>query len=643
MATALGGYMGKVVLVDLTTQTVSEYPWTDEQRKLYIGGKIMADRILLDNLKGTEQPFSEENLIVASTGPLTGTGAPSSGRFNLSTISPQTGIIASSNCGGSFGYYLKRAGMDALILKGRCPERSWLVIENDRFTFRSAEEDGLWGLKVSECQERIESLLTARWGARRGFGQLVIGPAGENQVLYSAVISGERAAGRTGVGAVFGWKNLKGIAVTGNHEFHCARPDKMEKWNEKWFDYLRRHPLTGSQLPRMGTAGLVSSMQMRGMLSTKNYNYGTYDDFELVNGETLAEEHNIVNKGCLTCPIKCERTVEVEGKKVKGPELETLGLLGGGILNNDLSKIIKWNHELDELGMDTISCASTVAYAMEANEKGLWDNGLAFGETDGLSALFEDIAYRRGLGDELAQGSKRLAQKYGGMEFAIQSKGLELAAYDPRRAVGQGLGYAVSNRGGCHLNGGYLVILEGLGLNTNAQTPHAKADFTMLFQDLMEMISATGQCLFTSYAFFPGFLITRPNGVITKICNAAIPFIGWALRGINKFPRALALHLPVFHHTRGVQYAVGIPMTFGNFIRCGERGYTMERWLDTRFGVTAKDDTLPKRLTDTPQDPSDPKTKVPLEPMKKTYYRARGWNANGVPTRRTLKKLKIIN
>ena len=643
MATALGGYMGRVVLVDLSARTVSEYPWTDEQRKLYIGGKIMADRILLDHFKGTEEPFSKENLIVISTGPLTGTGAPSSGRFNLSALSPQTGIIASSNCGGSFGYYLKRAGMDALILKGKCPKRSWLVIENNRFTFRSAEADGLWGLKVTACQERIESLLTAQWGAKRGFGQLVIGPAGENQVLYSAVISGKRAAGRTGIGAVFGWKNLKGIAVTGNHTVRCANPDKMRQWNQKWFRYLREHPLTGSQLPRLGTAGLVSAMQMRGILSTKNYSQGTYDDFELVSGETLAEEHNIVNKGCLTCPIKCERTVEVEGKHVKGPELETLGLLGGGILNNDLRKILKWNHELDELGMDTISCANTIAYAMEANEKGLWNNGLHFGETDGLSALFEDIAHRRGLGGELAQGSKRLAQKYGGMEFAIQSKGLELAAYEPRRAVGQGLGYAVSNRGGCHLNGGYLVILEGLGLNTNAQTPHAKADFTMLFQDLMEMISATGQCLFTSYGFFPAFLITRPNSLITWICNAAIPFIGWAPRAINKFPGVLALHLPVFHHTRAVQYAVGIPMTFGNFIRCGERGYTMERWLDTRFGISAKDDTMPKRLTDTPQDPADPKTKVPLESMKKTYYRARGWDANGVPTQRTLKKLKIID
>ena len=643
MATSLGGYMGKVALVDLTAQTVTEYPWTDEQRKKFIGGKIMAAKILCDNLTGSEQPFSEENLIVVTTGPLTGTGAPSSGRFNLSTISPQTGNITSSNCGGSFGYYLKRAGMDALILKGKCAERSWLVIENDRFTFRSADEDGLWGLKVTPAQEKIEAILTEQWGAKRGFGQMVIGPAGENLVLYSAVISGERAAGRTGVGAVFGWKNLKGVAVTGNHEFHIYDPEKTARWNQKWFAYLRRHPLTGNQLPRLGTAGLVSSMQMRGMLSTKNYTYGRYDDFELVNGETLAEEHNIVNKGCLSCPIKCARTVTVEGREVKGPELETLGLLGGGILNNDLSKILKWNNELDELGMDTISCASTLAWAMEANEKGLWQNGLAFGQTDGISQAFEDIAYRRGIGDELAEGSKRLAEKYGGMDFAIQSKGLELAAYEPRRAVGQGLGYAVSNRGGCHLNGGYLVILEGLGLFTNPQTPHAKADFTMMFQDLMEMISATGQCLFTSYAFFPGVLITRPNGVITKICNAAIPFIGWAVRGINKFPLALALHLPVFHHTKGLKYATGMPMTFGRYIRCGERGYTLERWVDVRFGVSAKSDTLPKRLTDVPQDPNDPKTRVPLEQMKKTYYRARGWDQNGIPTRQTLKKLGLAD
>lgn len=642
MATRFGGYMGRVVLVDLTSQTVAEYPWTDEDREKYIGGKIMAAKVLSDHLTGQEQPFSEENWIVVSTGPLTGTGAPSSGRFDLSCISPQTGILTSSNCGGSFGYHLKKAGIDALILKGRCEKHTWLEIDNGRFTFHDADEDGLWGLKVTEGQEKLEALLVKQWGARRAFGQLMIGPGGENLVLYSAVLSGERAAGRTGVGAVFGWKNLKAIAATGNHEIRVAHPEKNEKWNQKWFQYLRKHPLTGNQLPRMGTAGLVSAMQMRGMLATKNYSAGRYDQFELVNGETLAEEQNIVNKGCLTCPIKCARTVDVKGREVKGPELETLVLLGGGICNDNLGDILRWNNELDELGLDTISCASTIAYAMEANEKGLWDNGLKFGETAGLSQLFEDIAHRRGIGNELAEGSRRLSKKYGGAEFAIQSKGLELAAYEPRRAVGQGLGYAVSNRGGCHLNGGYLVILEGLGLFTNPQTPHAKADFTMLFQDLMEMISATGQCLFTSYGFFPGFLITRPNGIVTRIVNGAIPFIGWALRFMNKCPRALALHLPVFQQTKAMIYAVGMKMNFGKYIRCGERGYTLDRWVSTRFGIRAKDDSLPKRLTDVAQDPKDPRTKVPLEKMKKTYYRARGWDQDGVPTERTLKKLGIL-
>ncbi len=641
MSTKYCGYMGKVAMLDLSTQTVTEYPWTDRERELYIGGKMMAAKILSDNFTGKEQAFSAENLIVVSTGPLTGTGAPSSGRFNLSTLSPQTGFITSSNCGGTFGYYLKKAGMDALIIKGKCDSPTWIEIENDKFVFHSA--DDLWGLKVGETQEKLQHIMDERVGHETRFGKMCIGPAGENLVLYAAVISEERAAGRTGVGAVFGWKNVKAITVTGNHEFKVFNPAKNDKWNEKWFDYLHRHPLTGNQLPRVGTAGLVSSMQMRGLLSTKNYTYGQYDDFEMVSGEKLAEERNIMNKGCLSCPIKCARTVKVDEREVKGPELETLVLLGGGLLNNDLDLVLRWNNELDELGMDTISAANTLAYAMEANEKGLWDNGLEFGKTEGLSQVFDDIAHRRGIGAELADGSKRLSEKYGGKEFAIHSKGLELAAYEPRHAAGQGLGYAVANRGGCHLNGGYLVILEGLGLNTDSQTPRGKADFTMLFQDLLEMISASGQCLFTSYAFFPSFLITKPNGFITKTANFLIPYLGWAVRFMNRFPLLLHLHLPVFHHTKAFKNAVGMKMTFGKYLRCGERGYTMDRSVSARFGASAKVDTLPKRLTDTPQDPNNPKSVVPLEEMKKVYYQARGWDKNGIPTEKTLRRLKIID
>lgn len=639
MQSKYGGYMGRVLQINLSTGNVTNYPWTDKDRELYIGGKTMAAKILYDTLTGRENAYSEENPLIISTGPLTGTGAPSSSRFNISSLSPQMGFISSSNCGGTFGYHLKRAGIDALIITGRREERTWIEIDNGSVTFHNA--DDLWGTRVTECQRLLAEKMSSNRGCDIKFGKLCIGPAGENLVRYSAVISDERAAGRTGMGAVLGWKNVKAIAVCGNHDTPVHDPSATKKWCQKWFRYLRNHPLTGNQLPRMGTAGLVSSMQMRGLLATKNYTEGRFEHFDKVNGETLAEEYNIVNKGCLSCPIKCARTVTVEGEDVKGPELETLGLLGGGILNKDLYHILKWNKELDDLGLDTISASNTLAYAMEANERGLWNNGLKFGDIEGISKIWDDIAHRRGIGNELAEGSKRLSEKYGGKEFAMQSKGLELAAYEPRRAVGQGLGYAVSNRGGCHLNGGYLVILEGLGLNIDAQTPHAKADFTMMFQDLMEMISATGQCLFTSYAFFPGFLITRPNGATATAANKLLPHLGWAIRLMNKFPRVLAFHLPVFHHTKMMQKAVGMPMTFGKYLQTGERGFNLERAVNVRFGVSAAKDSLPKRLTDVPQDPNDPRTRVPLEQMKKIYYQARGWDKSGIPTCRTLKKLKI--
>ena len=642
MATNYGGYMGKVMLIDLSTGQTQEYPWSDRERRLFLGGKTMAAKILGDCLSPDVTPLSEENMLVITTGPFTGSGAPSSSRFNISTLSPLTGILTSSNCGGNFGYYLKKAGLDALIIRGKSPSPIWLEIQNETFTLHDAGD--LWGTMTGEAQTLLDAKLQETTGNGKPVknGKIVIGPAGENLVSYASVVSNERLAGRGGVGCVMGWKNLKAVTVSGNHTVNVKCPEKLSKLNKSWFRYLRKHPLTGDQLPRMGTAGLVSIMQMRGQLSTKNYNYGQFDDFDMVSGETLAEEYNIVNKGCLSCPIKCARTVDVDGKAVKGPELETLGLLGSGILNHDLPAILKWNYELDELGMDTISAASTLGYAMEANEKGLWDNGLSFGSTDKISALWEDIAYRRGVGDELANGSRWCSEKYGGKEFANHAKGMELAAYEPRRSVGLGLGYAVSNRGGCHLNGGYMIIVEGLALNVDPQTPHAKPDFTVIFQDLMEAVSSCGQCLFTTYAFFPPPLISNPQSWYTKLFCAAVPHIGGVLRLLNKFPRVVCFHLPViFNQSKALHLVTGMPVTFGSFLKAGKRGYTLERYINTRFGITAKDDALPSRLTDVPQDPQDETTKVPLERMKKVYYHARGWDQNGIPTSRTLKKLNL--
>ena len=637
--TNYAGYMGRVLEIDLSCRREREYPWTDRDRELYIGGKAMASKIMYDNFTGGEDPFSPENIIVIATGPVTGTFAPSSNRFDISTLSPLTGITTSSNCGGDFGFYLKKAGIDALVIRGQSPAPVWVEIDNGKVLYHDAAT--LWGLKTGETQESLKKELTALHGPKGSYGMVSIGPAGENRVLYAAVTSGERAAGRGGTGAVFGSKNLKAIVASGSHEIKLHDREKAMEHHKKWTAALKAHPLTGSQLPRLGTAGLVSTMQMRGQLATRNFSAGRFDGFEKVSGEALAEEENITNSGCLSCPIRCSRTVEVGGQKVKGPELETLGLFGPNLLNDNLKLLCRWNRELDELGMDSISCAGTIAWAMEANEKGLWDNGLEFGKVEGISRLLDDIAHRRGIGDELAQGSKRLSEKYGGKDFAIQSKGMELSAYEPRRAVGQGLGYAVSNRGGCHLNGGYLVVLEGLGLSVDQQTPRAKADFCMLMQDLMESISVCGHCLFTSYAVFPGFLISKPNSPMTRFVNSVIPHIGWAIRLLNKCPGIACMNLPLIPYTYELRHAVGMKMNIGKFLRIGERSYNVERAVNARFGVSAEKDKLPKRLTNVLQDPNDPSSKVPLEQMKRIYYKTRGWGENGLPDEKKLRKLGI--
>lgn len=264
MQSKYGGYMGRIARFDLSTGGLSDYPWTDQDRELFIGGKIAATKIMFDNFTGNEQPFSEENMIIISTGPLTGTGVPSSSRFNISTISPLTGITTSSNCGGRFGYYLKKAGFDALIITGKCSEHSWLEIDNDKFRLHNA--DDIWGLKTGETQSKLsEKIREQKQGKSVKHAQLCIGPAGENLVRYAAVVSDDRVSGRGGVGAVFGWKNLKGITVSGNKPFNISNPEKTRALCRKWFSYLRDHPLTGKQLPRLGTAGLVSQMQMRGI------------------------------------------------------------------------------------------------------------------------------------------------------------------------------------------------------------------------------------------------------------------------------------------------------------------------------------------------------------------------------------------
>lgn len=621
------GYMGKVLFVDLTTKTHKEFPWTDEDRKRTVGGKIMAADILLNHIRPGMKAYDEDNWLVITTGPLSRCKSPSSTRFNISTVSPLTGILTSSNCGGSFGRRLKKAGWDAMIVTGKAKELTWIEIIDDEIIFHDATE--MKGMHTTAAQKYIPGHV----------GKLVIGPAGENKVKYACVFSGERTAGRGGVGAVFGDKNLKAISAYGHNEPEIYNQEKLDAINEQWKATLLKHPITGAQLSKLGTAGLVAPMQAHRILATKNFGDGRFDSFEKVSGEELAEKHLIKNGGCYSCPMKCERRVRYNGKNIKGPELETLGLLGPNIMNDDIEKIIKWNYELDELGIDTISCAGSIAFAMELNEKGLWNNGLEFGKTDNLSEIFEMIANREGIGDDLAEGTRIMSEKFGGKEFAIHAKGLELAAYEPRGAVGHGLGYATANRGGCHLNAGYMVVLEGLGLNMDPYTAKGKAGLAITFQNVMEAASAAGFCVFTSYAILPWFLVGKPTSLVTRAVQTVFKFSAPVIFIAARFPEILHLNMPLVQYPRVLNAATGMKYTIGSFLKNGSYGYNVERLCNIILGlpVSEETDTLPKRLTDEEQVPGDKRTKVPLKKMKNSYYLMRGWK-NGAPTPFTLKR-----
>lgn len=618
--------------VDLTTGSVERYPISGKYFKKYIGGKCLAARLLLDLTPPGIDPLSPEAVIIINTGPLNGTGSPSSSRFNLSFKNVMTGGIASSNCGGQFGVMLKRAGFDGLIISGRAAEPSMLEILDGEVTLKPAPE--LWGLDAEKTQEALPE-----W-----YGKLVIGPAGENRVLYASAISGERVAGRCGSGAVLGSKNLKALVAYGTKRPEIYDREGFDKFILKWIRFIKRHPMTGQSLPLYGSAGLVNKANATNALPTKNFQYGHFDRADAVSGETLTETQLIRNSGCVSCPIRCERRVPVDGRNLKGPEYETLGFFGPNIEAADMDTVLRMNWLCDIYGVDTISFASSLAFAMELKERGMADFGVEFGRTDNLEEVLIKTAHREGIYSDIADGTKRMAAKYGGEEFAINSKGLELASYEPRRSVGMGLGYAVANRGGCHLNGGYLALLESVGvLSMDALTPKGKAQFTAFMQDALEAVSSAGCCLFSAQTFVPGmFFKLGPNSAITKLVGKVMPHMGPMVALLLNITPVIAFNsLLLLPHAEALRRVTGLHMFTGQFFDLGERSYNLERLYNLREGLTAKDDSLPKRLTKELQDPKNPRTAVPLEKMLPIYYKTRGWDKEGRPKKCKLRRLGI--
>jgi len=625
--------MGKVLDIDLTSGKIGQYEVSDRDRERFIGGRFLTTKILLDELPVGIDPLSPANILAVMTSPLTGTGAPSTSRFDISAKSPQTGAIGHSNSGGNFGIHLKRAGWDGILIRGKAERPVYIDIADD--TVKVLDARAFWGMNTEEAQQAI--------GDQKA-GKIVIGPAGEHLVKYAVIASQERMHGRSGMGAVMGSKNLKGISARGTQKIAIHDPAGFKATIRKWVDMLRAHPATGDMAPKYGTSGFLKPLSDHHALPTKNFSSGTFKDAQMITGQTLAETRLVKNAGCVSCPIRCARVVNIDGREVKGPEYEILCLLGSNMLINDLDAIIRWNYELDLLGIDAISVGTVMGFAAELNEKGLWNSGVSFGRTDNISGILRSIAYREGVGNDLAEGVRYLSEKYGGQTFAPHVKGMELAAYEPRGAVGHGLGYATANRGACHLDGGYMIYFEATG--PALLDPHhyrSKPGYTILDQNLLAAISAGGNCLFTSWTFLPSILFKIPNSriagwIATKVLTYSWPSVDLIL-GLP--PALMKFHLPMLPHTRAIRQVTGMDMDFGKFFQMGARGYTLERLYNLREGFSAGDDKLPARFTDEEQIPGNKNTRVPLDKMMPKYYRLRGWDRQGVPTAKTLHRLDL--
>ncbi len=608
--------MGKILRVDLSTGSIKVEPTSEEIARKYLGGKGYAVYLLYQYLKEYMSkgiaprdinPLGPENVLILATGPGTGIpGFPSPGRYHAMALrAPLTGSIGSGNSGGEWGTYLKMAGYDAIILEGASEEPVYLSIVDGEVELKGAKD--LWG-KNTFITDKV---LKKRIG-RRNASVLCIGPAGENLVYFASLMNDEhRSAGRGGLGAVMGSKKLKGIVVSGTQRVPIANREKYQEASKKALDMMKKNSVTGEGLPKYGTAILVNIINQAGMFPYKNWQTGVNPNADKISGESLEANYLIRNRACWGCTSACGRVTKVESGPYQvlyseGPEYESIWALGSATAVDNLEAIIKANHYCDEFGLDTISMGSTIAAAMELNEKGyipkedLEGLDLRFGNATALVEAVWRTAHRVGFGRYLALGSKRLAEMYGHPELSMSVKGLEMPAYDPRGAKGIGLNYATANRGGCHVTG-YTISPEILGIpeKIDPLTPEGKAKWVKLFQDFTDIVNSTVNCLFTTFAI-----------------------------GLPEFSELLSA-------------VTGWNLTEDELLKIGERIYNLERVILNRYGFTGKDDTLPKRLLEEPMPEGPAKGQiVELDKMKKEYYELRGW-VDGAPTPEKLRELDI--
>ena len=587
------GWMNKIIKIDISNGKQEIVKISDEIRRKYLGGRGLGVKLYFDMCATDIDPFSAENALIFLTGPVTGL-IPTAGRYQVISRSPQTGTICDASSGGVFGNQLKKTGLDGFIVIGKAEKPVYLLITDDGIEIKDASH--LWGKNTHETRDALQDEYSSKASVAS------IGPAGENQVIYSAIMNDkDRAAGRGGMGAVMGSKNLKAIVALGTKEIPVADSDGLKELLTKIDRLIDKHPVTGKSLNLLGTSVLVNVINAHGMLPTENFQRGVFNDAEGISGEKITEVLLQKRSACFHCPIACGRTTKTANKEGEGPEYETVWAFGAQLGINDLTKITEANYLCNELGLDTITTGSTIGCAMELYEKEAFPHELKWGNADILEKLVQDIAYKRGIGGELALGSKRLAEKYGRPELAMQVKGLELPAYDPRGVQGQALAFATSNRGGCHMRA-YAIAPEILGspMNIDRYSAEGKAEIVALLQDVSAVVDSMVLCRFLQFAMSISTFREMIN-VIT----------GW-------------------------------DYTDEELLEVGKRIYTLERDFNSKAGFTRKDDMLPIRfLEEELEEGSSRNRVVQLDKMLDEYYVVRGWDENGIPTEETKRKLGI--
>ncbi len=585
------GYQGTVLRIDLTSGTIKKEQLNLDDAVKFLGGRGLGTKMLIDEIDANVDALSPKNKLIFAAGPLTGTNTPTGGRYMVITKSPLTGTVASSNSGGFFGAEMKFAGYDMIVLEGKSEKPVYINIVDDEVELKDAS--GLWGKLVIDTTETLEGI----HGEKAKVA--CIGPAGERLSLMAAIMNDKgRAAGRSGVGAVMGSKNLKAIVVKGSKKVEVKDPAMLKEVFARCTKKIRDNGVTGQGLPAYGTAVLVNIINENGVLPTRNFQESQYSFAEDISGETLAEKYLTRKDPCFRCPIGCGRYCKVDDIEGQGPEYETVWAYGADCGVNDLPAVIKANYWCNEYGLDTISAGTTIAAAMELYQRGyitkeeLGDGPeLVWGSSEAIVEWTKRMGAVEGFGIKLAEGSYRLCESYGVPEYSMSVKKQELPAYDPRGIQGHGISYATSNRGGCHVRG-YMISPEILGLPEKLDrfTLEGKAEWTKIFQDFTAAIDSSGLCLFTSFALGADDYADLVNAI------------------------------------------TGSTYTGAEFIEAGERVWNLERVWNMKAGIAASTDTLPKRLLEDPIVDGPSKGWVTkLNETLPDYYKVRGWSEDGVP------------